>query len=187
MSHKLTRKEAVTAMDSVINYINGGHNLHTKDTAERFIKAWDTDWGKDCDFNFTTFPAESDTMVIELNIPFVSHCAHHLAPIVGNCHVAYLPKDKMSGLSKLNRTVENFASNLQVQENLTQQIADFLFEELEPSGLGVQMVAEHMCVSTRGVKHHGSLTVTTVLKGSFFDPEVKKEFFNAINTYGGKK
>jgi GTP cyclohydrolase I len=185
----VTRNAAVKAMEKVMEYISKGRlDQHTDGTALRFIKAWDDDWaeGYEKEFKFTTFEDEgTDQMVVELSIPVVSHCSHHLAPILGVCHIAYLPSDKIVGLSKLNRIVEKFSRRLQVQERLTTQIADELQELLQPRGVGVQVVAEHMCVSTRGVRHHGAKTVTTKLTGLFLtEYSVKTEFLNTINTYG---
>jgi len=187
---KTTRENAIGAMKVVLNYINKGReDEHTEGTAERYIRAWDEDWaeGYDYQMKFTTFTADDpDQMVIELDIPVLSHCSHHLAPIIGICHIAYLPGTRIVGLSKLNRTVEKFARRLQVQERLTAQIAQELFEKLEPQGVGVQIVAEHMCVSSRGARHHGARTVTTKLLGNFLDPDVKSEFFQAINSHTRK-
>jgi len=183
----ITKKQAIVAMQTVIDYINKGRrDEHTEGTAERYIKAWDNDWaeGYDYEMKFTTFTADDpDQMVIELDIPVLSHCSHHLAPIIGVCHIAYLPGERIVGLSKLNRTVEKFARRLQVQERLTAQVAQELFKKLKPQGIGVQIVAEHMCVSSRGVRHHGARTITTKLLGNFLDPDVKGEFFQAINSH----
>ena len=184
---KVTKDEAIKAMETVIDYIaKEGRDEHTEGTARRFIKAWDDDWaeGYDYEMKFTTFTAgDVDQMVIELDIPVLSHCSHHLAPIIGVCHIGYIPTDRIVGLSKLNRTVEKFARRLQVQERLTSQIAQELFDKLKPLGIGVQIVAEHMCVSSRGVRHHGARTVTNKLLGCFTDSEVKQEFFNSINSH----
>lgn len=182
------KEAAIKAMETVISYIaKQGRDEHTEGTAERFIKGWDRDWAEGYDYpiKFTTFSAgTTDQMVVELDIPVVSHCSHHLAPILGVCHIAYLPSDKIVGLSKLNRVVERFARRLQVQERLTDQIADELQELLKPKGVAVQIIAEHMCVSTRGVKHHGARTVTTKLTGSFLeDASTKAEFLQTINTH----
>jgi len=183
----VTRDEAVQAMETVIDYIaRDGRDEHTEGTAERFIKAWDKDWaeGYDYEMKFTTFTDDAtDQMVVELDIPVISHCSHHLAPIVGVCHIAYIPGNKIVGLSKLNRMVEKYARRLQVQERLTTQIAVELATRLDAHGVGVQIVAEHMCVSTRGVRHHGARTVTTKLIGCFEEPDVKAEFFDTINTH----
>ena len=96
--------------------------MHTEGTAERYIKAWRDDWaeGYNYEMKFTTFPAgDTNQMVVELDIPVVSHCSHHLAPILGVCHIAYIPKDAIVGLSKMNRIVEKYSRRLQVQERLT--------------------------------------------------------------------
>ncbi len=186
---KVSKEQAVAAMETVIDYIaKEGRDEHTEGTAERFIKAWDNDWAEGYDYpiKFTTFSEDDvNQMVVELDIPVVSHCSHHLAPIIGKCHIAYIPRDKIVGLSKLNRIVERFARRLQVQERLTTQIAHELQMLLNPQGVGVQIIAEHMCVSTRGVRHHGSRTVTTKLTGVFLTEDgVKQEFLNTINSHG---
>ena len=184
----IKREEAIEAMDKVLDYITKGkRDGHTEGTPERFIKAFENDWcqGLDYPIKFTTFEDDgTDQMVIELDIPVVSHCSHHLAPIIGVAHIAYLPDKKIVGLSKLNRIVEKYARRLQVQERLTTQIAEELQELLQPRGVGVQIIAEHMCVSTRGVRHHGARTVTSKLTGIFLEePSVKEEFFDVINTH----
>ncbi len=186
---EVTQLRAINAMEVVMQYIaKEGMDSHTEGTAERFIKAWDADWAEGYDYpiKFTTFKDDgTDQMVVELAIPVISHCSHHLAPIMGVCHIAYLPGDRIVGLSKLNRIVEKYARRLQVQERLTTQIAEELQSLLEPRGVGVQIVAEHMCVSTRGVRHHGAKTVTTKLTGLFLkEDSVKQEFLATINTHG---
>lgn len=186
---KVDRHQAIVAMETVIDYIaKNGRDEHTEGTAERFIKAWDNDWaeGYDKPIKFTVFKEDgTDQMVVEMSIPVISHCSHHLAPIIGVCHIAYLPGEKIVGLSKLNRIVEKFARRLQVQERLTTEIANELQELLQPRGVGVQIIAEHFCVSTRGVRHHGAKTVTTKLTGLFLkEDSVKQEFLATINTHG---
>ena len=185
----VTREEAIQHMDKVLDYIaKEGRDSHTEGTAERYIRAWDQDWaeGYDMPIKFTVFEDDgTDQMVVELGIPVISHCSHHLAPILGVAHIAYLPGDRIVGLSKLNRVVEKYARRLQVQERLTSQIAAELQELLDPRGVAVQIVAEHMCISTRGVRHHGARTVTTKLTGLFLeDPAVKNEFLDTVNTHG---
>lgn len=108
----------------------------------------------------------NDELVIVKDIPFSSMCEHHLLPFVGKAHIAYIPSDnKIIGLSKLARIVDNFAKRPQVQERLTHDIADFLNEELEPSGVAVIMEAEHSCMTIRGIKASGSKTETSALRG----------------------
>ena len=125
--------------------------------------------------NLTTFPLDEVTsrdMVIIRNIPFNSLCEHHFQPFIGTATIAYLPKNKIMGLSKGARITDYYASRPQVQERLTAQIADHLFSELEAEGVLVMVQAEHMCMSVRGVKKHGSSTVTTAIRGNIDKQEV---------------
>ena len=109
----------------------------------------------------------NDEMVIVRDIPFSSMCEHHLLPFVGKAHIAYIPSDnKIIGLSKLARIVDNFAKKPQVQERLTHDIADFLNDNLSPQGVAVSIEAEHMCMSIRGAKASGSITQTSALRGN---------------------
>ena len=111
---------------------------------------------------------EHEEMIMVKDIPFYSVCEHHLVPFIGKAHVAYIPtKGKVTGLSKLVRVVEGFAKRLQVQERLTSQIADTLMEKLDPRGVLVIIEAEHLCMSMRGVKKPGSVTVTSAVRGIF--------------------
>ncbi len=130
-------------------------------------------------FNPTTFPNDGDydELVVAREIPFHSLCEHHLLPFVGVAHVAYLPGDRILGLSKLARVVEHYARSLQVQERLTTQVAAWLDRELEPKGVGVVIEAEHLCMSLRGVQKHGASTVTSALRGLVRDdPRTRQEF-----------
>lgn len=131
-------------------------------------------------FTLTTFPNDHgyDELVLAKNIPFSSLCEHHLLPFSGVAHVGYLPGERIVGLSKLARVVRMFARDLQVQERLTTQIADFLAEQLHPVGVGVILEAEHLCMSLRGVRAPGSRTVTSRLLGVLRDdPCIRQEFF----------
>ena len=108
-------------------------------------------------------------------------CMHHLLPFHGQAHVAYLPGESIIGLSKLARVVESFARDLQLQERMTVQIADWLEQELEPRGVGVVLSAEHMCMTIRGVRKPGARTVTSALRGSLRDdPRTRQELFSLV-------
>ncbi|MBU1315450.1 MAG: GTP cyclohydrolase I FolE [Alphaproteobacteria bacterium] len=105
--------------------------------------------------------------VLVRDIPFYSHCEHHMLPIIGKAHVAYLPNDRVLGLSKIARVVDIFGRRLQTQENMTAQIAQAIDETLKPRGVAVMIEAEHMCMAMRGVQKQGSTTLTTTFKGEF--------------------
>ena len=123
------------------------------------------------------FHVDNDAMVLEKDITFYSTCEHHLLPFYGKAHIAYIPNGEVVGLSKLARTVEVFARRLQLQEQLTGQIADALEKELNPKGVMVMIEAEHMCMTMRGIKKPGSQTVTIVKRGIF---ENNQEYFYQI-------
>ena len=118
-----------------------------------------------------TFEADHDEMVLVRDIPFASVCEHHLVPFIGKAHVAYIPNadGRITGLSKLARLVDGYAKRPQVQERMTSQIADTMLRVLEPRGVLVVLEAEHLCMSMRGVKKPGSLTVTSAVRGLFRD------------------
>ena len=130
-------------------------------------------------FNATTFPNDEgyDELVLARDIPFHSLCQHHLLPFAGVAHVAYLPADRIVGLSKLGRIVDHFARGLQVQERRTCQVADWLDDHRAPRGVGVVLEAEHSCMSLRGVQKPGARTVTSALRGLVRDdPRTREEF-----------
>lgn len=119
-------------------------------------------------FTFTTFPADGiDQMIYVGRIPFTSFCAHHLLPFTGTAHIAYLPGDRIAGLSKFARVVQHYAASPQVQERLTRQIADRLEAELNPVGVAVVLDARHACMELRGAKATGAVTTTSDLRGPF--------------------
>jgi len=130
----------------------------------------------------TTFPNEEgyDHMVMEKNVPFYSLCAHHLVPFYGHAHIAYIPGDRIVGLSKFGRILEFYAKRPQLQERLTEQVVDFLVERLEPKGAMVVIEARHLCVEMRGVKKPGALTVTSALRGAFHERPVREEFLDLL-------
>lgn len=122
-----------------------------------------------------------DDVVLVRDIPFYSHCEHHMVPIVGKAHVAYLPAGRVLGLSKIARVVEIFGRRLQTQENMTAQIARSIEETLKPRGVAVMIDAEHMCMSMRGVNKQGSTTLTTSFTGTFKnDPAEQVRFMTMV-------
>lgn len=158
------------------------------ETPKRVAKAW-AHWTK----GYSEDPAavlkvfedgaeNYDEMVMVKNIPFYSHCEHHLAAIIGTATVAYIPNGKVVGLSKLNRVVDIFARRLQVQERLTSQIADALADNLDAKGVGVVITARHMCMESRGVCQQGHHTLTSALRGAMRDdPATRSEFMALVN------
>jgi len=135
------------------------------------------------EFAATTFPNEGcyDELVVVRDIPFHTLCMHHLLPFHGVAHVAYLPGERIIGISKLARVVEAFARDLQLQERLTMQIADWLDQELRPRGVGVVLSAEHMCMTIRGVRKPGARTVTSALRGLVRDDaRTRQELFSLV-------
>jgi GTP cyclohydrolase I len=129
-----------------------------------------------------------DEMVVLRDIPFESHCEHHLAPIIGKAHVGYLPGGKVVGISKLARVVEAYSRRLQVQEKLTAQIADCIERVLQPRGVGVVIEASHECMTTRGVHTRGVSMVTSTMRGSFRDdPRTRAEFLAFVEVGGHRR
>ena len=133
--------------------------------------------------NGAIFSETYSEMVIVKEIDFFSMCEHHMLPFFGRAHVAYIPKGKIVGLSKIPRIVEVFSRRLQVQERLTQQIAQTLFDALNPQGVGVVMEARHMCMMMRGVEKQNSVATTSAMLGSFRDDvKTRSEFLNLIGS-----
>jgi GTP cyclohydrolase I len=130
--------------------------------------------------NGALFDAPYSEMVIVRSIEFYSLCEHHLVPFFGKCHVGYLPRNRIIGLSKIPRIVDVFARRLQVQERLTSQISDCLMTHLNAQGVGVVIEAHHLCMMMRGVEKQGALTLTSSLLGDFQKPSTRAEFFNLL-------
>jgi GTP cyclohydrolase I len=130
----------------------------------------------------TTFPNDEHytAMVMEKEIPFYSMCAHHFVPFYGHGHIAYIPNDKIVGLSKLPRLLDFYAKRPQIQERLTEQLAGVLEEELKPQGVMVVIEARHLCVEMRGVKKPGAVTVTSAIRGIFLQKAVREEFLDLL-------
>lgn len=130
-----------------------------------------------------TFTVENNELVVEKDITFYSTCEHHLLPFYGKAHIAYIPDGRVVGLSKLARTVEVFARRLQIQEQLTAQIAGALMEQLKPKGVMVMLEAEHMCMTMRGIKKPGSKTTSIVTRGAFDgDERLQNRFFQMVKS-----
>ena len=130
----------------------------------------------------SVFSENYDEIVLLRDVPFYSICEHHLMPFIGKAHVAYLPKGTVLGVSKLARVVDCFARRLQVQERLTDQIADFIMESLKPKGVAVVLEASHSCMTIRGIKKPGSVMVTSSLRGIFRkDPKSRSEVLGLMH------
>jgi GTP cyclohydrolase I len=133
--------------------------------------------------NQALFTTSNDEMVLVRDIEFYSMCEHHMLPIIGRAHVAYIPDGKVVGLSKIPRIVNVFARRLQIQEQMTEQIADAIESTIHPKGVAVVLHARHMCMEMRGVEKINSTTVSSALRGLFKkDQRTRNEFYNLINT-----
>lgn len=167
-----------------------------QETPARVVKAW-KEWFAGYQYDpsmiLKTFEdgAEQDahktgSIVLMTDIPVYSHCEHHMVPIIGVAHVAYIPTNRIVGLSKLDRLVQCFARRLQVQERMTNQIADALVEHLQPLGAACIIKAEHLCMATRGVNHSGVLTTTSAMRGAFKLNEAARLELMALIQAGAK-
>lgn len=135
--------------------------------------------------NNALFDVEYSEMVIVRDIDFYSMCEHHLLPFYGKCHVAYLPSKRVIGLSKIPRIVDMFARRLQVQERLTEQVADAITDKVQPLGVAVVMEATHLCMAMRGVEKQNSITITSAMRGTFrSDARTRGEFLELIRHRG---
>ena len=165
-----------------------------KDTPHRFLsswKHWTNGYGiepADVLRTFSDGAEEYDELVFQGNIPTFSLCEHHLAPFFGLTHIAYIPQGKIVGLSKLIRLVDVFARRLQVQERLTNQIADSVDKHLSPLGVGVVLQCRHHCMESRGVQKMGTVTVTSAMRGAIKDePSARGEFLQFVQSASSGK
>jgi GTP cyclohydrolase IA len=131
--------------------------------------------------NGAIFESDNEEMIVVKNIELYSLCEHHLLPFIGKCHVAYIPTGKVIGLSKIARIVDMFARRLQIQENLTKQIADTMMEAIRPAGVGVIIEAKHLCMMMRGVEKQNSMMTTSMMLGSFrSNDRTRTEFLKLV-------
>jgi GTP cyclohydrolase I len=132
--------------------------------------------------NDAIFESHNDEMILVKDIELYSLCEHHLLPFIGKCHVAYIPTGRVIGLSKIARIVDMFARRLQIQENLTKQIADTLMAAIRPAGVGVIIEAQHLCMMMRGVEKQNSMMTTSMMLGSFRDHDrTRSEFLKLVS------
>lgn len=133
--------------------------------------------------NNAVFESENDQMILVKDIELYSLCEHHMLPFIGKCHVAYIPTGKVIGLSKISRIVDMYARRLQIQENLTKQIADTLMEAIQPAGVGVIIEAQHLCMMMRGVEKQNSSMTTSMMLGTFLDHDrTRSEFLRLVRS-----
>jgi GTP cyclohydrolase IA len=162
------------------------------DTPKRFAKAYESlfsgyhkDPGDDLERVFEEVQGYNELIIVR-DIPFFSHCEHHLVPIIGKAHIGYYPRDGVVGLSKLARVVDIFARRMQTQEAMTAQIANAIEDSLKPRGLALLIEAEHMCMAMRGIQKHGVSTVTSQFTGVFkSDPATQVAFFTQLRGING--
>lgn len=183
----VSREEAAEAVKTLIKYIGDDPEREgLLETPERVVRSYDElfkgyrmDPGEILDKKFSTHSGE---MVVLANIELYSTCEHHMMPFIGKCHIGYIPKDKVVGLSKLARLMEVFSRRLQIQEEMTWQIANALQDETDAKGVAVLVEARHMCMAARGVnKQHGVMTTTAMLGELKDNQSLKSEFLHIID------
>jgi GTP cyclohydrolase I len=163
--------ETPSRVRKAYEFIYGGYKENPKEILEKAL-----------------FTSSNDEMVLLKDIEFYSTCEHHLLPIIGRVHVAYIPDGKVVGLSKIPRVVNVFARRMQIQEQLTEQIADAIMEAIAPKGVAVVVQARHMCMEMRGVEKINSTTTSSALRGLFKkDEKTRSEFFSLINSPNGTR
>ena len=185
---KISKEEAEKAIKTILKYVGEDPNREGLiETPKRVIKAFEEYFGgyliNPDDYLEKTFGDVEgyDDMVIQKNISIHSHCEHHMAPIIGVVHVAYIPSEKVVGLSKLARVVDAYARRLQTQERLTMQVANSIYKGLKSHGSAVSIDAEHQCMTTRGIRKEGATTITNYFTGVFRDSQnLQKRFLTYI-------
>jgi GTP cyclohydrolase I len=184
----MSNQEELDAVRKLLAFIGEDPNREgLQETPARFLKAWQEytrgyrEKPEEILKSFEDGAQSVDEMVIVRDIPVYSLCEHHLAPFFGKAYVGYVPDRRILGLSKISRVVEVFARRLQVQERLTNQIADALDTHLQPLGVAVVIECRHMCMESRGVRHTGTATVSSALRGSIkTNPDTRREFLSLI-------
>lgn len=185
----ITREDALEAVRTLIKWIGEDPDrVGLVDTPKRFVDAYaeffqgyKQDPKKELSKTFEDITGYSSPVTLR-EIPFESHCEHHIAPFLGKVWISYIPDKKVCGISKLARVVDIYAKRLQNQELMTKQIADAINNSLEPIGVAVGIDAIHECMSTRGIHKHGSSTITTHFYGSYTENEnLRNQFMNLIN------
>lgn len=186
-AQKPTREEAEEAVRTLLKWMGEDVNREgLLDTPSRVVKSYSELFGgykeNPSDVLGRTFEevAGYNDIVLVKDIQFHSHCEHHMVPIIGKAHVAYLPDERVLGLSKIARVVDIFAHRLQTQESMTAQIAASIDETLAPLGVAVMIEAEHMCMAMRGIRKQGSTTITTRFTGAFEKPENQYRFLEML-------
>lgn len=188
---KPSREEAEAAVRTLLSYIGDNPDREgLVETPKRFVKAYEELFAgyQACpadilDRTFSETGGYSEPVLVR-DIPFYSHCEHHVMPFNGRAHVAYVPTGRVVGLSKIARLIDVYARRLQTQEHLTAQIATALAEILKPKGVAVMLEAEHTCMSMRGVAKQGSMTLTTQFSGIYDDPQEQVRFMTMVR--GGR-
>lgn len=183
-----SREEAEAAVRTLLAWIGEDPNREgLKDTPKRMVRTYEEFFRgykeKADDVLDRTFGeiGTFDDMVVVRDIPFYTHCEHHMVPVIGRAHVAYFPIERVVGLSKFARVIDIYARRLQTQEHLTSQIVTAIDENLKPRGVAVMIEAEHLCMAMRGVQKNGVSTVTTQFTGAFRDdPAEQVRFFNLV-------
>ena len=187
---KPTREQAMDAVRTLLRWAGDDPSREgLQDTPKRVVKAYEEffkGYGEDPDVILDKVFREVDgydDMVLVRDIPFYSHCEHHMVPFTGKAHIAYYPTDGVVGLSKLARLVDVYGRRLQTQETMTAQIINAMNHSLNPRGVAVYLEAEHMCMSMRGVQKQGSSTITTQFSGVFRDdPAEQARFFQMVHS-----
>lgn len=182
--NKEKMKQAAEMFLDAVGHPNWKEDENTKESPERIAKMWGVLLGG---YNINTkeyektFPAPSDSAVYSVNNPIFSMCSHHFLPFVGVVNMAYIPNGRVIGISKMPRIARAHSKKLQLQENLTKEIADDLERILKPKGVAVQIKASHFCQNLRGVRSHGAITITTYVSGIFkTDAMARNEFLETI-------